>query len=153
MISMLLSFAIAHAASSEKGLPTKVQLTLEVAKKMAAASENYAKGKKVPCVIAIADDTGYPLLVERMEGVMLASAILAPEKAKSAVLFKRNSADLEKTVNEGRTAMVTAAHLVLMQGGLVINQDGKTIGAIATSCDVKDQDLPVAQAGLEAFKP
>ena len=120
---------------------------------MMSAAEAYAKGKNVPCTIAIADDTGYPILVERLDNVMLASTMLAPEKAKSAVLFKRATADLEKTINDGRTAMVTAPNLVLMQGGLVVSYEGKVIGAIASSCDVKDQDIPVAQAGLDAFKP
>lgn len=150
MISaLILSLTLSHAAEK---LPMRPQLNLEMAKKMMAAAEKYASGKKVPCAIAIADDTGYQLMMVRTDGVMLASTILAPEKAKSTVLFKRNSADLEDTINKGRTALTTAPG-VLMQGGLTVMHEGRLLGAIAASCDVKDQDIPVAQAGLDAFKP
>lgn len=148
MLSLFLTLSLAQAA--DKVSPS---MTLEHAKKMMSAAESYAKGKKVPCAIAVADDTGYPVMMEKMDNVMMASTSLAPEKAKTAVMFKKNTADIEKMINEGRTAMVTAGPWTLMQGGLVILHEGKVVGAIAASCDVKDQDIPVAQAGFEAFKP
>lgn len=140
-----------RASADETPVVMKPQLRLAAARKMVAAAIADAEKRKGACTVAVVDDTGVPLALERMETVMVASALLAPGKARSAAYFKKPSADLEKTINDGRTAMVTAEGFNLMQGALPIIIGGQLAGAIGTSCDVKDHDIPVSQAGLSAL--
>jgi len=104
-------------------------------------------------VIAIVDDGGWPLYLERMNNTQVtASALIAPEKARTAALFKRPSADLENAINNGRPAAITAPGFVMMEGGLPIVVNGSVIGAIGVSGGTKAQDSQIAKAGLEALK-
>lgn len=151
-ICLIASPSLAQRSTAED--PTivmKPQLRLVIARKMVAAAIADAEKRKGACSVAVVDDTGVPLALERMENVMVASALLAPEKARSATFFKKPSADLEKTINDGRNAMVTAEGFNFMQGALPIIIGGKVAGAIGTSCDVKDHDIPVSQAGLSVL--
>lgn len=143
----------AIAADDVASLPTKPVLTLQLAKKIAAAAAAEADKNSWPSVIAIVDDGGWPLYLERMNNTQVtASALIAPEKARTAALFKRPSADLENAINNGRPAAITAPGFVMMEGGLPIVVNGNVIGAIGVSGGTKAQDSQIAKAGLEALK-
>ncbi|OWJ69252.1 GlcG/HbpS family heme-binding protein [Inquilinus limosus] len=146
---LVLSQRDAHAQVTEKKV-----LTLAAARKMVAAAEGEAQRNGWPGVIAIVDDGGWPIVIERMDNAALvAGVVLAPGKARTAALFKRPSQALEDAINNGRTAAVTASDFIEMKGALPIVLDGRVIGAIGVSADTPDHDVQIAQAGLAAFTP
>jgi glc operon protein GlcG len=131
----------------------KKVLTLAAARKMVTAAEAEAQRNKWPGVIAVVDDGGWPILIERMDhAAILAGVELAPGKARAAALFRKPSQALEDAVNTGRIAATTAG-FVEMKGALPIVVNGEVIGAIGVSADTPDHDVQIAQAGLAAFAP
>jgi len=132
-------------------LAQKKVLTLEAARKMVAAAEAAADRQHLRGVIAVCDDGGWPILVERMDNsAYTASVELAPAKARTAALFKKPTAALERAINQGRIAAVTARDFIEMQGGLPIVVDGQVIGGIGASFDTPAHDVEIAHAGLSA---
>jgi glc operon protein GlcG len=130
----------------------KKALTLEAARKMVAAAEAEAERHHLAGVVAVVDDGGWPILIERMDhAAYVASVELAPGKARTAALFKKPSQTIEDAINHGRIAAVTAHGFIEMQGGLPIAVDGEVIGAIGASFDTPEHDVQIAQAGLAAF--
>lgn len=102
--------------------------------------------------IAIVDDGGHPLALERMDECAPIAAYIAMEKAKSAALGKRPSADYENMINGGRTAFLSAPNLAgMLEGGTPITIGKHTIGAIGVSGVQKDQDAQIAQAGASSI--
>ena len=133
-------------------LAQKKVLTLAAARKMIAAAEATAERQHLRGVIAVCDDGGWPILIERMDNsAYTASVELAPAKARSAALFKKPSGALEDAINHGRIAAVTARDFIEMQGGLPIVVDGQVIGGIGASFDTPEHDVEIAQAGLAAL--
>jgi glc operon protein GlcG len=129
----------------------KKVLNLEIARKIVAAAESEATRNHLAGVVAVVDDGGWPILIERMDhAAYLASVELAPGKARTAALFKKPSQALEDAINHGRFAAVTAQGFTEMQGGLPIVVDGEVIGAIGASFDTPEHDVQIAQAGLAA---
>ena len=142
------------ATKSETKAPLleKKVLSLEAARKMAAAAINEAEKNHWSGVVAIVDDGGWLILLERMDhAAMTASVELAAGKARSAALFKKPSQDLEESINHGRYAAITARGFVEMQGGLPVMLDGEVIGAISASFATPEMDIKVAQAALAAL--
>ena len=125
----------------------KKVLTLAAARKMVAAAERH----HLAGVVAVVDDGGWPILIERMDhAAYTASVELAPGKARTAALFKPSGA-LEDAIDHGRIAAVTARGFIEMKGGLPIVVDGEVIGAIGASFDTPEHDVQIAQAGLAAL--
>lgn len=130
----------------------KKVLTLEAARKMVTAAEAAAERQHLAGVVAVVDDGGWPILIERMDhAAYIASVELAPGKARTAALFKKPSAALEDAINHGRIAAVTARGFIEMQGGLPVVVDGQVVGAIGASFDTPEHDVQIAQAGLAAL--
>jgi glc operon protein GlcG len=130
----------------------KKVLSLEAARKMADAAINEAEKNHWRGVVAVADDGGWLILLERMDNAfMTASVELAAGKARSAALFKKPTQQLEDSINHGRYAAITAAGFMEMQGGLPVVVDGQVVGAIGASFATPAQDVQVAQAGLAAL--
>jgi glc operon protein GlcG len=77
---------------------------------------------------------------------------LAPGKARTAALFRRNTADLEAALNGPRHALATAGNFVMLTGGLPIIDDGQVVGAIGVSTALPQHDEQIAEAGAAAFK-
>jgi glc operon protein GlcG len=129
----------------------KKVLTLEIARKIVSTAESVAERRHLAGVVAVVDDGGWPILIERMDhAAYLASVELAPGKARTAALFKKPSQALEDAINHGRVAAVTAQGFTEMQGGLPIVVDGEVIGAVGASFDTPEHDELIAQAGLTA---
>ncbi|WP_210253065.1 heme-binding protein [Beijerinckia sp. L45] len=148
-IATLLSLLLVSSASAQLG--TKKVLTLAAARQIIAAAEAKANEEHLRGVIAVVDDGGWIIMMERMDDpAMTASVELAPAKARSAALFKKPTQALEGMVNKGRTAAVTAG-FTMMQGGLPITVDGQVIGGIGVSFDTPDHDSIIAEAGLAAL--
>ena len=129
----------------------KKVLTLEIARKIVTAAESEATRNHLAGVVAVVDDGGWPILIERMDhAAYLASVELAPGKARTAALFKKPSQVLEEAINHGRVAAVTAHGFTEMQGGLPIVVDNDVVGAIGASFDTPEHDVQIAKAGLAA---
>ena len=154
MLGVALGLVVLTATSASAQLAQKRVITLAAARKMVAAAEAEAERNHWAGVVAIVDDGGWPILVERMDNAAFTASIeLAPGKARTAALFKKPSQALEDVINHGRIAAVTARDFILMQGGLPIIIDGQVIGGIGASFDTPEHDVQIAQAGLAALKP
>lgn len=141
----------AMAATPE--LPTRPVLTLAVAQRVLAAAQKEAEALHSPGVIAVVDDAGQVIAQIRMDNAfMRASTTLAPEKARSAVMFRRPTATLESAIAGARPALVTARGFVMMKGGEPIFVKDQLVGGIGVSVDTPDHDEQIAQAGLAALK-
>jgi len=100
----------------------------------------------------VVDSDGLPIILVRMDNPdVLAGVDLAPGKARTAALFRRESGALEDAVNGKRPAAETARGFVLMRGGVPIVVDGELVGAIGVSSDTPDHDEVIAKAGIAAL--
>jgi glc operon protein GlcG len=130
----------------------KKVLTLAAARKMVAAAEAEAERHHLAGVVAVVDDGGWPILIERMDHTAYTASVeLAPGKARTAALFKKPSGALEDAIDHGRIAAVTARGFIEMKGGLPNVVDGEVIGAIGASFDTPEHDVQIAQAGVAAL--
>lgn len=135
-------------------LPTRPILTLEAARTIVGAAEAKARAEGWPSVIAVVDNGGLLLLLERMDDAAINSGVeLAPAKARTAALFKKPSGVLEDAINGPRPALLSARGFILMRGGVPITVNGYVVGAIGVSGDTPEHDEIVAKAGIAAFAP
>jgi glc operon protein GlcG len=133
-------------------LTTRKQLTLEAAKQIAAAAEVEARKNNWNVVIAIVDEGGHLIYLQRMDETQVASTEIAPQKARTAAMFKRPSKVFEDRANSpGGVNILALPGVVASEGGLPILVDGKVIGGIGVSGVLSSQDGQVAKAGLEAL--
>jgi len=151
--SCVIASALVPAASTAAPqFLEKKMLSLEAARLMVAAAEKEAERQHLRGVIAVVDDGGWVILLERMDNAAYTASVeLAPAKARTAALFKKPTQVLEDAINKGRIAAVTARDFTEMQGGLPIVVDGQVIGGIGASFDTPQHDLEVAEAGLAAL--
>jgi glc operon protein GlcG len=129
----------------------KFALTLADAKRVAAAAAEEAKRNDWSVVIAIVDDAGLLVYLERLDGVQPASCAIAQAKARAAALFRRPTRALEETVAAGRVALLSLPHITPVEGGLPLLHEGQTVGAIGVSGVQSFEDGIVAKAGAEAL--
>jgi uncharacterized protein GlcG (DUF336 family) len=130
----------------------KKVLTLAAAKRIAAAAEAEAKARKATVVIAIVDDGGHLLLLERLDDTQVASVEVGIGKARTAAIFRRPSKVFEHQVRDGRVAALALPGATPLQGGLPIVHEGKVIGAIGVSGNTPQEDEDIARAGASAFR-
>jgi glc operon protein GlcG len=150
--SLALGAIVLLRQSAQAQLFEKKALSLAAARKMVAAAEAEAERNHWRGVVAVVDDGGWVILLERMDhAAMTASVELAPGKARSAALFERPTQALEEAINHGRYAAVTARGFIEMQGGLPIVVDGAVIGGIGASFATPEEDEQIAKAGLAAL--
>ena len=128
-------------------LPTKRVLTLDVAKKIAAASEAEAKRRGSTVVIVVVDDGGHLLLLERLDDTQVASVEVGIGKARTAAIFRRPSKVFEDQVRDGRVAALALPGATPLQGGIPIEFEGKVIGAIGVSGNTPQEDEDIAKVG------
>ncbi|EKT4456773.1 heme-binding protein [Pseudomonas putida] len=122
----------------------------EIARVLSAARQE-AQARQWSVTIAVVDDGGHPLALERMDGCAPASAYIALEKARTAALGRKETRDYEEMVNGGRTAFVTAPLLTSLEGGVPLRVKGQVVGAIGVSGVKSEQDAQVAKAGATAL--
>ena len=135
-----LSFALFTAAcSQDPGAEDKAE---------AAAAD-----KKWTVVVALVDDGGNLVLLQRMDGTQLASIEVAMAKAKTALRFKRPTKVFEDAVAGGRNAILSLPDALLVEGGVPLTVNGAIIGAIGISGMTAAQDGEVAAAALTALTP
>lgn len=133
----------------------KKTLSIDGAKKVIAGAVAYARKNNAPGgVIAVVDDGGNLMALERLDGTFAAGANISIGKARTAVLFKRPTKAFEDIIKNGRTAMVALpdAYFTPLQGGIPITIDGQIVGGVGVSGAASaQQDEELAIAGANVF--
>jgi len=132
-------------------MKNKSMLELADAKAIAAAAEAEALKNSWAVSIAIVDDGGHVLWLQRLDGAAPISAQIAPAKARTAALGRRESKVYEETINNGRTAFLSAPLEGMLEGGVPILKDGQCLGAVGVSGVKSSEDAQVARAGIAAI--
>ncbi|MDM4764819.1 heme-binding protein [Pelomonas sp. SE-A7] len=130
----------------------KPYLSLDDVKRIAAAAEAEALANRWAVTIAIVDDGGHLLWMQRLDGASPASAQIAPAKAHAAALGRRESKVYEDMINQGRVSFLSAPGLNgLLEGGVPILVEGHCAGAVGVSGVKSIEDAQVARAGVAAL--
>ncbi|MCC2956212.1 heme-binding protein [Massilia sp. IC2-477] len=133
-------------------MQTKPYLTLEDVKKIAAGAEAEALRNNWAVSFAIVDDGGHLLWFQRLDGAAATSSYIAPAKAKTAALGRRESKVYEDVINNGRMSFLSAPELEgMLEGGVPVIVDGHVIGAVGVSGVKSNEDAQVAKAGIAAL--
>ncbi|WP_309678739.1 heme-binding protein [Polaromonas sp.] len=133
-------------------MKTKAVLELADVKTIAAAAEAEALKNNWAVTIAIVDDGGHLLHLQRLDGAAAISAHIAPAKANTAALGRRESKVYEDIINGGRTSFLSVPTIHgMLEGGLPIVKDGQCIGAVGVSGVKSTEDAQVARAGIAAI--
>ena len=132
-------------------MKTKAALELADLKAIAAAAEAEARANQWAVTIAIVDDGGHLLWLQRLDGAAPISAHIAPAKARTAAIGRRESRTYEEMINGGRTAFLSAPLVATLEGGVPVIVDGQVIGAVGVSGVKSDQDAQVAKAGADSI--
>ena len=148
--SIALLFSLTTCLSAAQPATRQV-LTLEIAKQVAAAASAEATANKWTVVIAILDEGGNLMYLERADDTQIGSIQVAQEKARSAVSFKRPTKAFEEAVAGGRTAILKLPGAMPVEGGLPLMLNGRVAGAIGVSGVTSQQDGQIAKAGADAL--
>jgi glc operon protein GlcG len=145
------------ATAAEAQVATKRALTIEGARKVIGAAVAEAKRLGTTGVIAVVDDGGHLMALERIDGTFPAGSSISIGKARTAVLFKRPTKFFEDAVvAKGRTAMVALDDFTPLQGGVPIVLDGEIIGGVGVSgaaSAAQDEELAIAGSNILAGSP
>ena len=154
-VAMMALVLLAMSSVANAQVTEKKTLTIDGAKKVIAAAVAYAKKNNAPGgVIAVVDDGGNLMALERLDGTFAAGANISIGKARTAVLFKRPTKVFEDIIKNGRTAMVSLPDSLFtpLQGGIPIVVDGQIVGGVGVSgASSAQQDEELAIAGANAF--
>ena len=131
---------------------SKPILSLDDLKRIAAAAEAEAQANQWAVTIAIVDDGGHLLWLQRLDGAAPVSAHIAPAKARTAAMGRRETKVYEDMINQGRTSFLSVPAVEgLLEGGVPIMADGHCIGAIGVSGVKSTEDAQVCKAGIAAL--
>src|SRR5882724_4855934 len=145
--------AISAVAPAHAQIVEKKSLNLDGEKKAIAAAVDYAKKNNAPGgVIAIVDEGGNLMALERLDGSFAMGATISIGKARTAVLFKKPTRFFEELINKGRTAMTAVDGFTPLIGGIPIIVDGQVVGGVGVSGAASAaQDEELALAGASAL--
>lgn len=133
-------------------MQTKSVLTSADVKKIAAAAEAEALANNWAVTIAIVDDGGHLMALQRLDGVAPISAHIAPAKAKTAAMGRRETKIYEDIINNGRTSFLSVPYIDgMLEGGVPVIVDGQVVGAVGVSGVKSEQDAQIAKAGIAAL--
>ncbi len=133
-------------------MKTKSVLESADVKAIAAAAEAEALKNNWAVTIAIVDDGGHLLSLQRLDGAAALTAHIAPAKAHTAALARKESKVYEDIVNGGRTSFLSAPTVQgMLEGGVPIIKDGHCIGAVGVSGVKSSDDALIARAGIAAI--
>jgi uncharacterized protein GlcG (DUF336 family) len=120
--------------------------TIATAAKAEAVNNNWA------VTIAIVDEGGHLLWLQRLDGAAPISAHIAPAKAQTAALGRRETKIYEDIINNGRLSFLSAPVIHgMLEGGVPIIKDGMVIGAVGVSGVKSNEDAQIAKAGISAI--
>jgi glc operon protein GlcG len=154
LAAMMIVTSFAAASAQQAVPPYGAPITLEQAKKVAAAAEAEAQKNNWPVVITVVDTGGHVVAVHRLDNTQLGSIDVAHDKARTAVFFRRPSKAFEEAVANGGIGLrvLGLRGATPYDGGVPIFVDGKLIGGIGVSGVLPQQDGQVANAGANALK-
>lgn len=130
----------------------KPTLSIDDTRAIAAAAEAEAKAHGWAVTFAIVDDGGHLLWLQRLDGAAPISAEIAPAKARTAALGRRESKVYEDMINGGRVSFLSAPTLQgMLEGGVPILVQGQCVGAVGVSGVKSTEDAQIARAGIAAL--
>jgi uncharacterized protein GlcG (DUF336 family) len=133
-------------------MQSKFTLDLSDVKTIAAAAEAEALRNGWAVTIAVVDEGGHLLWLQRLDGAAAISAHIAPAKAHTAALGRRESKVYEEVINGGRTSFLSVPEIKgLLEGGIPIMKDGQCLGAVGVSGVKSSEDAQIAKAGIAAI--
>ena len=139
------------ASGAHAQLADKKVMTLEAAKKVASAAEAEARKNNWNVVIAVVDDGGHLVYLQRIDGTQTGSIEVAIGKARTAAAFRRPTKvfdDLAKT----RPSIMSLGDATLLEGGVPVMSGGQLVGAVGVSGVTSQQDAQIAEAGIAALQ-
>lgn len=135
-----------------QNMKSKATLEFTDVKAIAAAAEAEALKNNWAVTIAIVDDGGHILHLQRLDGAPPVSSHIAPAKANTAALGRRESKVYEDVINGGRMSFLSAPTIAgMLEGGVPIMKDGQCIGAVGVSGVKSNEDAQIARAGIAAI--
>ena len=143
--AVLLAADVGHSQ-----VAAKKALTLDGAKQVVAAAVAEARRNQAGGAIAVVDDGGNLVALERLDGTFPVGANISIGKARTAAMFKLPTRRFEDIIKNGRTAMVALTDFTPLQGGVPILYQGEVIGAIGVSGNSPPIDEQIAKFGAEA---
>lgn len=133
-------------------MKTKAVLTQQEVQKILTAAREEALKNNWAMAIAIADDGGHLLALERLDDCVPICSYIAMEKARTSALGRRESKAYEDIISNGRNSFMTVPVLsAILEGGVPLIYEGQVIGAIGVSGAKSSQDAQVAKAGANAL--
>ena len=148
LILLILTMALVAGAVD---LPSKKYLNLAAMKTMVAAAEAEAQRIHVQVTICIVDESGNTIFLQKADGASLNTLQFAQKKARYAAIYGRPSKVAADALKGGNLSVLAFPDGFPNQGGLPIQVDGKTIGAIACSGAKSEEDESISQAAIDAL--
>jgi glc operon protein GlcG len=152
LTTLALAWFAGLSCSAHAQLADKKTLTLDAAKKMAAAAEAEAVKNKWNVVIAVVDDGGHLIYLQRMDGTQTGSIDVAMGKARTAMAFKRPTKVFDELAKTRPAIVTIGPDVVLLEGGVPIKVGEQVIGAMGVSGVTSQQDAQIAEAGIAALE-
>ena len=149
-LSVLLLTLLTLAPAME--LPSKKYLNLAAIKTLAAAAEAEAQKRNVNVTICIVDESGNLLFLQKADNIGINTIFFAQKKARHAAMYGRPSKAAADQLKSGDLQVLAFPDAFPNQGGLPIQVDGKTIGAISASGAPSEVDEAIAQAAIDALR-
>lgn len=153
-LSFVMLALFSTGALAQMPNPYGAPISLEEAKKPAAAALAEAAKNKWTMAVAIVDTSGNLIYYEKMDNTQIASATVAIEKARSAAIYKRPTKALQDALAAGGTGLrILRLHdAIPVEGGVPLIIDGKIVGAIGVSGNSSEHDNQCAMAGAAVVK-
>jgi uncharacterized protein GlcG (DUF336 family) len=152
VLAIVLLASALPALPAAQQLPMRRTLTLDAARKVAAAAEAEAKKNGWAVAIAVVDDGGHLVVFNRIDGAKLGVADIAIRKARTAVYFQGETKGLEEEIGKnGRTPLLAIEGFMPLEGGVPLMAGGQLVGAVGVSGATGQQDAQCAAAGVKAI--
>jgi glc operon protein GlcG len=151
MLKILVVFCLIAVMADAADLPSRKYLNLAAIKAMAASAEAEAHKRNVEVTICIVDESGNVLFLQKADAAGLNTIQFAQRKARHAALYGRPSKTAADQLKSGNMGILVYPDAFPNQGGVPIQVDGRTIGAIACSGAASETDEAIAQSAVDAL--
>jgi uncharacterized protein GlcG (DUF336 family) len=152
MLSLVaLAVFAALSMNANAQLADKKVLTLDAARKIAAGAEAEARKNNWNVVIAVVDDGGHLVYLQRIDGTQTGSIDVAIGKARTAAAFKRPTKVFDELAKTRPSITSISPTAVLLEGGVPVVVGGQVVGAVGVSGVTSQQDAQIAEAGIAAL--
>ena len=154
LVAVLFALCAAAILLAQMPNPYGLPISVENAKKVAAAAVKEAAKNNWAMAVAIVDPGGHLSYYEKMDNTQLGSANVAIDKARSAAMFKRPTKVFQDALAAGANGLriLRIEGAIPVEGGIPLVMDGKIVGAIGVSGGTSAQDAQCAEVGVEAVK-